>query len=198
MKIIGLTGSIGMGKSATASLLRGLKIPVFDSDACVHHLLAGKAIPPIIALFPQVWDEKNQQIDKVLLSKIVFSSAENKEKLESILHPLVWEEQQKFIAHHRRAARKTIILDVPLLFETGRDRICDHVICVTAPQFIQKNRVLSRKGMTIEKYRAILTAQYPDREKRLRSNTVIPTGLGKAFTLKKLKKALGFQLSGGK
>lgn len=194
MKIIGLTGSIGMGKSATAKLLRVLKVPVFDSDVCVHRLIQTTAVPQIRKAFSSVWDRKTQSIDRKALGRIVFASPVAKEELENILHPLVWEEQQKFIAKCRRAGHRAIVLDVPLLFETGRNRICDKTICVTAPSFIQKTRVLSRKGMSSEKYQAVLKAQMPDRDKRYLSDFVVQTGLGRAFTLQKLKKILGSKL----
>lgn len=183
-----------MGKSATATLLRVLKIPVFDSDVCVHGLLSGPAIPEIRRTFPSVWSTANQAIDRQALGRIVFADKIAKAKLEAILHPLVWTEQQKFIAKSRRAGHQKVVLDIPLLFETGRDRICDKVICVTAPSFLQKSRVLSRKGMSSEKYKAVLGAQMPDRDKRYLSDFVVPTGLGRAFTLQKLKKILGSKL----
>lgn len=179
-----------MGKSATATLLRVLKVPVFDSDACVHALLNGAAVPQIRANFPSVWDSARQSIDKQALGRIVFANAGAKAQLEAILHPLVWAEQQKFIAKSRRAGHRQIVLDIPLLFETGRNRICDKTICVTAPAFLQKSRVLARNGMNSEKYKAILTSQLPDRDKRYLSDFVIHTGLGRAFTLQKLKKIL--------
>jgi len=191
MKIIGLTGSIGMGKSATASLLRLMKVPVFDSDACVHALLTGRAMQLILKEFPTVLDTKSGQIDRAALGRIIFQSAEAKQKLESILHPLVWEEQRKFIAKAQRAGKDRVVLDIPLLFETGRNRVCDEVITVTAPHFLQKQRVLSRRGMSSEKYKSILKSQLPDHEKRKLADFIVPTGLGRAFTLQKLKKILG-------
>lgn len=190
MQIIGLTGSIGMGKSATARLLRVLKVPVFDSDACVHQLLKGEARADIRRAFPSVWDAASQSIDRQILARIIFADPLAKARLESILHPLVWAQQQKFIAKNRRAGRRAVVLDIPLLYESGRDRICDKTICVTAPPFLQTSRVLSRKGMNSEKYKAILRSQMPDHDKRLLSDFIVPTGLGRAFTLQKLKKIL--------
>lgn len=179
-----------MGKSATATLMRVLKVPVFDSDACVHGLLNGAAIPHIRAVFPSVWDNTRQSIDRQVLGRIVFANPHAKAQLEAILHPLVWAEQQKFIAKSRRAGHRQIVLDIPLLFETGRNRICDKTICVTAPAFLQKSRVLARKDMSSDKYNSILKSQLPDRDKRYLSDFVIQTGLGRAFTLQKLKKIL--------
>lgn len=190
MKIIGLTGSIGMGKSATATLLRVLKVPVFDSDACVHDLLNGAAIPQIKWAFPSVWSKLHETIDRQALARIVFADPAAKFQLEQILHPLVWAAQQKFIAKCKRAGHQRIVLDIPLLFETGRHRICDKTICVTAPNFLQQSRVLSRKNMNSDKYKAILKSQIPDRDKRYLSDFVVQTGLGRAFTLQKLKKIL--------
>ena len=179
-----------MGKSATATLFRALKVPVFDSDACVHDLLEGRAREEIQRIFPSVWDKTTQTIDRQALGRIIFADISAKEKLEAILHPMIWEEQNQFISACRRAGYAHIVLDIPLLFETGRDRICDFVICVTAPAFLQKRRVLSRKGMTSEKYKAILKSQMPDREKRQLADYVVQTGLGRAFTLQKLKDIL--------
>lgn len=190
MEIIGLTGSIGMGKSLVASLLKTLGIPVFDSDGCVHALLNGRALAPVLKLFPNIWDKQTQTIDKRALGEIIFKSDKAKETLESILHPMVWEEQQKFIAKCKRAKKKMVVLDIPLLFETGRDMICNRVICVTAPEFVQRQRVLSRKNMTIEKFTAILDSQIPDKDKQKMADIVIPTGLGRRATLNHLKKEL--------
>lgn len=183
-----------MGKSATATLLRALKTPVFDSDACVHDLLQSAAIPSVVAAFPECWNAKEGRIDRAILGRIIFADVSKKEVLEAILHPMVWDAQQKFIAKCRRAGRKTVILDIPLLFETGRDRICDKTICVTAPPFLQKARVMSRSGMNSEKYKHIVASQMPDTDKRMLSDFVVQTGLGRAFTLKKLKKILGLDV----
>lgn len=190
MEIIGLTGSIGMGKSLAASMLKTLGFPVFDSDACVHSLLKGTAIKPIIKAFPSVWDKNSQSIDKVKLSEIVFSDRQAKETLEQILHPLVWQAQQQFLSKCRRAGQKKVILDIPLLFETGRDKICDRVICVTAPPFIQEQRVLRRKNMNRAKLNSILNSQMPDKSKQRYADIIIPTGLGRRVTLNYLKRAL--------
>lgn len=183
-----------MGKSTTAALLRVLRIPVFDSDACIHTLLEGTAVTEIKKCFPSVWDNTTRSIDRQRLGRLIFANAEAKEKLEAILHPMVWTEQQKFIARCRRAGYRKIVLDVPLLFETGRNRICDQTICVTAPAFLQKSRVLSRSNMNSEKYRAIIQSQLPDHDKRHLSDFIVQTGLGRAFTLQKLQKLLKSRL----
>lgn len=190
MEIIGLTGSIGMGKSMTASLLRTLGIPVFDSDECVQSLLKGKAVAQIIKEFPSIRIQDTNSIDKAKLGKIIFEDKEAKSKLESILHPMVWREQDLFIAKCKRAGMKQVVLDVPLLFETGRNKICSKTICVTAPYFIQRQRVLSRKNMTLEKFQSIIENQLPDAQKQRLSDIVIPTGLGRLVTLSHIKKAL--------
>lgn len=190
MKIIGLTGSIGMGKSVTANLFRSLGVPVFDSDSYVHELLQGAAVEPISKIFPASFDKKHKRIDRQALGKIVFADAEAKKTLEQILHPLIWGAQQKFLTHHKKLKAPYVVLDIPLLFETGRDQICDITVCVTAPAFLQKNRVMARPHMTEEKFAAIIKSQMPDAQKRMLADIVIPTGAGKAFTLQKIKKLL--------
>ena len=189
MKIIGLTGSIGMGKSVTANMLRRLGLPVFDSDRCVHGLLSpsGKAFETVALTFPESWDAKKHIINRTKLGEIVFKNEENRRKLESILHPLVWHEQNEFIKTSRRAGHKAVILDIPLLYETGSNRKCDLVICVDAPFVIQKQRVLSRPNMTEDKFYAILSGQIPNLEKKRRADIVIETGLGRAHTFRRLK-----------
>ena len=175
-----------------ASLLRRLRIPVHDSDAAVHDLLApgGKAFETVALTFPEAWDKKRFAIDRRKLGELIFSDPAKKQTLEKILHPLVQESQQAFIRKARRMGLKKVVLDIPLLYETGADRRCDAVICVTAPHFLQRIRVMSRRGMTVEKFFAILSSQLPDIEKRRRASVVIQTGLGRAFTLLKLKKFL--------
>jgi dephospho-CoA kinase len=192
MKIIGLTGSIGMGKSATAKMLRVMKIPVFDSDACVHHLLSQNpaTMAEVAQAFPEAWDSVRQVIDRKKLGAIVFHKPIARKTLEFIIHPKVWKAQRDFIAKTRRAGQRWVVLDIPLLFETGSNRKCDSVFCVTAPSFIQQQRVLGRATMTPEKFKAILKGQMPDAHKRKLSDVVILTGLGRATTLQHLKKAL--------
>lgn len=192
MKIIGLTGSIGAGKSTAAGLLRSLGIPVFDSDAYVHDLLANdpEVIARIIEQFPSSRDGEGYKIDRKALGKIVFYNYEARKRLEGILHPKIWESQRGFIAAARRAGHKKVVLDIPLLYETERDRLCDAVFCVTVPHFIQRQRVLSRKGMDESKFSAILRGQLPSRHKEKLADYIIPTGLGRAYTLQHLKNAL--------
>ncbi len=192
MKIIGLTGSIGMGKSATAAMLRLLRIPVHDSDAAVHRALApgGDAFRAVALAFPEAWDKKTHTINRTRLGEIVFNDTARRKTLEAILHPCVWLSQKKFILKHRRMGARKVVLDIPLLYETGAEKKCDAVISVTAPYFIQRLRVLRRPGMTEEKFLSILASQAPDAEKRRRADWVVNTGLGRAFVLEKLRKIL--------
>jgi dephospho-CoA kinase len=192
MKVIGLTGSIGMGKSVASSLLRRLGIPVHDSDAAVHELLSpgGAAFTTVSLAFREAWDRKRKVIDRKKLGEIVFADEEARRRLEAILHPLVWRAQKKFLLKARRMGLKKVALDIPLLFETGAERKCDAVITVSAPFLVQKQRVLRRPGMNEKKFFAILSRQLPDIQKRRLSDIVVETGIGRAFTLTSLKKAL--------
>lgn len=192
MKIIGLTGSIGMGKSVTAILFRRLAIAVHDSDAAVHLALSpgGSAFADVVKVFPSVWDKKQNLIDRPALGKIIFSDPEKRRKLEAIVHPHVRASQRHFIRSAKLRGDKIVVLDIPLLFETGAQDRCDFVICVTAPQFLQRQRVLRRKGMSEERFKNILKNQISDWEKRKRSDIVVQTGLGRAQTLQQLRKAI--------
>lgn len=196
MKIIGLTGSIGMGKSVTTTLLKHLGIAVHDSDAAVHAALSkdGSGFDEVIKAFPKAFDRKNNRIDRALLGKIIFSDVAQKQKLEAIIHPHVWESQRLFIQAAHQRGDKIVVLDIPLLYETGAERRCDKVICVTAPYFLQRQRVLKRSGMSEDRFRNILKNQMPDQEKRKRADFVIQTGLGRAYTLWELKKVLKKEL----
>ncbi len=190
MKIFGLTGSVGMGKSVAARLLRRMGVAVHDSDTAVHALLAprGGAFKAVALQFPEAWDKKNHVIDRRKLGQIVFGNETKKRELEAILHPLVQQSQMEFIRQARRMGLKKVVLDIPLLYETHAEKRCHKVMVVTAPYFLQRRRVLSRANMTEEKFFAILAAQMPDIEKRRRADAIIPTGLGRAFTFRLLKK----------
>lgn len=192
MVIVGLTGSVGMGKTMAAAMLRRMGIPVHDSDAAVHRLLdqGGAAVPAIAAAFPGV--VRNGRVDRQALGARVFGDPEALARLEAIVHPLVHRATQDFL--RRCAARRVdvVVLDVPLLFETGGDRRCDLVAVVSAPFFIQRQRVLARPGMTEEKFRGILARQMPDRMKRRLADFVIPTGLGRRTTLRSLERLVSF------
>lgn len=190
MKVIGLTGSIGMGKSTTATMLRRLGLPVFDADATVHGLMArgGTAVSAVEAVFPGV--VKDGVVDRKALGARVFADPAALRRLEAILHPLTGQAQRRFVAQHRRARRRAVVLDIPLLFEAGGYRRCDLVMVVSAPAFLQKQRVLARPAMTEAKLRGILAQQMSDAAKRRRAHVVIPTGLGFGVTMRALKRFL--------
>lgn len=190
MKIIGLTGSIGMGKSVAAAQLASLGARVLDADAVARELLApgGAAVRAVSAAFPEA--VVGGMIDRTVLAGIVFSDPEKKRALESIIHPLVGQAEQAFIENARVDGVRFAVLDVPLLYETGRNTLCDAVIVVTAPPWIQKRRVLRRPGMTQERFKQILASQMPDLEKRRRADFVVQTGLGRAYSYRKLANIL--------
>ncbi|MBU0801043.1 MAG: dephospho-CoA kinase [Alphaproteobacteria bacterium] len=184
MIVIGLTGSIGMGKSTAAEMLRGLGVPVHDSDAAVHALLAadGAAVTPVAARFPEAFDRKTKSINRAALGKIVFGDDAKRHDLEQILHPLVREAQAVFIRTQQRAGIKMVALDIPLLFETGAENRVDVTIVVTAPYEIQRQRVLARPGMDEEQFQKRLNSQMSDAEKRKRADFIVQTGAGMAHT----------------
>ena len=186
MVIIGLTGSIGMGKSTAAAMFRRLGVPVQDADATVHQLLGpgGAAVPYIAALYPDV--VKDGAVDRGALGARVFGDPVALKQLEGILHPLVARARDHFLKTHARRGDPVVVLDVPLLFETGGDRNCDLTVVVSAPAFIQAQRVMARPGMTAGKLRDILARQMPDLEKRQRADLVVETGLGRRHSLQGL------------
>lgn len=185
--VIGLTGSIGMGKTTVANMFRGLGIPVHDSDAVVHRLLGknGGAVAAVAREFPDA--VVNGAVDRRTLGNRVFADKRALARLESILHPMVREHQKRFLADTRRRRKPLAVLDIPLLFETGGERRCDLVVAVSAPPFVQSARVMKRPGMTAEKFRRILANQMPDVRKRALADFVVPTGLGKAASLRAVK-----------
>lgn len=190
MKILCLTGSVGMGKTTAARMLRRLGIPVHDADAEVHRLLGrgGAAVKAVGTAFPGVKSGKG--IDRAALGRIVFADPAALKRLEGILHPLVREAERKFLATARRQRRTLVVLDIPLLYETKGERRCDGVIVVSAPRPIQLARVMARPGMTKERLAAIEARQMPDGQKRRRADIVIETGLGKRHSLVNLRRAL--------
>lgn len=192
MIIIGLTGSIGMGKSTAANILRQMGIPVHCSDEAVHTLLSsgGAAVDAVADEFPQTYDRKNKSIDRAALGALVFGNDERRVALEAIVHPLVIQSQQKFIADQTRQRAGVVVLDIPLLFETGADNRVDYTVVVTTPDFIQRERVMGRPGMTEEKFNAILAHQMPDAEKRRRADYIVNTGIGLAETRHELQNVL--------
>lgn len=184
MIVIGLTGSIGMGKSTTVRMFRMARIPVFDADAYVHRALrsGGRGVAAVAAAFPAAYDRTTGSINRPKLGQLVFGNPVARKKLEAILHPIVRSAEQRFINRMRSNRAPMAVLDIPLLFETGADILCDVVICVTAPSFIQRARVLARPHMTPEKLDRILAVQMSDWEKRLRADFVLNTGHGRAKT----------------
>ncbi|MCH7831695.1 MAG: dephospho-CoA kinase [Proteobacteria bacterium] len=186
MMILGLTGSIGMGKSAAADNFRRLGVPVHDADKTVHELLAknGEAAPRIKDLFPDA--VKKGILDRELIAKKVFGDAQALARIEEILHPMVRRREQTFLGRAARRGRPLVVLDIPLLFETGGEVRCDAVVTVSAPKFIQQQRVLKRQGMTRERFESILERQMPDAEKRRRADFVVLTGLGRDFSLRQI------------
>ncbi|PTW46879.1 dephospho-CoA kinase [Sphingomonas faeni] len=170
--IIGLTGSIGMGKSAVAAMFADEAVPVFDADATVHRLqgIGGRLVPTIEAAFPGTTIDG--AVDRAKLGAAVFGNDAAIKRLEAIVHPAVGEERAAFLAKH---AGQRVVFDVPLLFETGGDRNVDLIVVVSAAPDVQRARVLARPGMTVEKFAAILARQTPDAEKRARANHVIHT-----------------------
>jgi len=177
MITVGLTGSIATGKTEAAKLFAAAGIPVFDSDAEVHALYAEKATADLLGrVFPAaVVDRK---IDRQRLGEAVLGSPEDLRKLESLIHPLVRKKQEGFIAHWQKQGSPFALLDIPLLFETGREKELDYVIVVSADEAIQRKRALARPGMTEEKLASILARQMPDAEKRRRADFVIENSAG--------------------
>ncbi|MBZ0161700.1 MAG: dephospho-CoA kinase [Notoacmeibacter sp.] len=174
MIIIGLTGSIGMGKSTVAGMFADAGIPVHDADKTVHRLYSGRAVPLIETAFPGT--TANGAVDRQKLAAAVLGDAAALKRLEAIVHPLVREDEQAFLKTARESGAAIAILDIPLLFETGGSSRVDKTVVVSAPPEAQRERVLARPGMTVEKFAAILSKQMPDAEKRARAHFVVDTG----------------------
>jgi dephospho-CoA kinase len=183
---LGLTGSIGMGKSATAAMFRAAGVPVHDADEVVHALYRGRGAPLIGAAFPGTVIDGT--VDRAALSKVLFEDESRLRALERIVHPLVREERDAFLAANAHAP--VVLLDIPLLFETGGERDTDAVALVSASEPVQRDRVLARPGMTEEKFRAILGKQMPDSEKRRRAHFLIETGFGFAHAERRVRAVL--------
>ena len=176
MRIIGLTGSIGMGKSTTMQLFAEQGVPVYDADAAVHAIYAGEAVPVVEAAFPGT--TANGKVDRQKLSGMVLGNPEALKKLEQIVHPMLGAHRQKFLEGAEKSGAPVAVLDVPLLFETGGEKRVDAVVVVSAPADVQRARVLARENMTQEKLNAILARQTPDAEKRARADFVVDTSAG--------------------
>ena len=176
MFILGLTGSVGMGKSATAKMFAEEGVPVSDADAVVHRLYEGEAVAPIEAAFPGT--TAGGKVDRMKLGERVIGQPEEMRRLEAIVHPLVAAARDAFLAAAERSGAPVAVLDIPLLYETGGDTLCDAVVVVSAPPEMQRERVLARPGMTEAKFTAILAKQTPDAEKRARADGVGETAQG--------------------
>ncbi len=176
MIVIGLTGSIGMGKSTTAAMFAEAGVPVNDADAVVHDLYRDEAVAPVGAAFPG--SIRDGVVDRAELARQLKENPAKFAKLEAIVHPLVRAREQAFLARHRSSGTDMVLLDIPLLFESkGGDRV-DVVVVVSCDAAIQRQRVLARPGMTEEKFDMILSRQMPDREKRARADYIVDTGEG--------------------
>lgn len=191
MIILGLTGSIAMGKSTTARLFRRCGVPVHDADAAVRRLQGpgGRAVPAIGALVPAAVTAAGG-LDRGVLGRMAFADPGLLQALESLLHPMVRAEETRFLAACARARRPMVVLDVPLLYETGAQRRCDAVAVVTAPACLQRQRALARPDMTEEKLSRILARQMPDAAKRRRAEFVVHSGLGVAHALQQVREIL--------
>jgi dephospho-CoA kinase len=185
--VLGLTGSIGMGKSTAAAVLRRLGVPLYDADAEIHKMLGrgGAAVTAVEAAFPGVRGEDGA-IDRRALGRRVFGKPEELHRLEQILHPMVRAVERRWVARQRARGTKLVVLDIPLLFETDRIDRVDGVIVVSAPLRLQRERVMRRPGMSAERFAAILDSQLPDREKRRRADFIVDTALSRAAAARQI------------
>jgi len=189
MKVIGLTGGIGMGKSTAAATFRRAHIPVFDADASVHRLQArgGRAVRVIEAAFPGT--TRDGAVDRAALRRAVLSDPEALHRLEGILHPMVRADERAFLAQARRAHVHAAVLDIPLFFETGGRKV-DRVVVVSAPRSVQRHRVRQRRRMSAADIDAVIARQMPDAEKRRRADVVIRTGLSRFHAQRALRRLI--------
>ena len=176
MLVLGLTGSVAMGKSTTARFFAEEGVPVHDADTVVHRLYEGDAVPVIEAAFPGT--TADGKVDRVKLGSRVMGDLAALRQLEAIVHPMVQDAEQRFLAEAEAKGAPVAVLDIPLLFETGGDRRVDAVVVATAPAEVQRARVLERPGMTEQRLEAMLARQMPDSEKRLRADFVVDTSRG--------------------
>lgn len=189
MFVLGLTGSIGMGKSTTARFFAEEGVPLHDADAAVHRLYEGEATPLIEAAFPGT--TSGGRVDRDKLAKKVLGDSAAIKRLETIIHPLVGRAEARFLDEAARKDAAVVVLDIPLLFETGADRRCDAVVVVSAPADVQRARAFERPGMTEEKFQAILAKQMPDAEKRARADFVVDTSKGFDAARAQVREILG-------
>ena len=176
MIVIGLTGSIGMGKSATAQMFRDAGVPVHDSDAAVHDVYRGAAVPIIVQHFPNA--VVNGVVDRQVLAKEVLADPLKLKLLETLIHPLVKESRDQFSRYWLEKQSRLVVVDIPLLFEIKAQGSVNLIVVCSAPAELQRQRVLARPGMSVEKFEAILAKQVPDQEKRAQAHVVIDTGHG--------------------
>jgi dephospho-CoA kinase len=176
MLILGLTGSIGMGKTTTAKMFAARGVPVHDADAAVHRLYRGAAVAPIEAAFPGATGDAT--VDRVRLAAKIVDDPAALARLEAIVHPLVRESEAAFLARMRAEARRIVLLDIPLLFETHSENRVDAIVVVTAPPEVQRARVMARPGMTEERFATLLQRQTPDAEKRRGAHFLVDSSLG--------------------
>ena len=188
MFILGLTGSIGMGKTATAAMFADEGVPVHDADAVVHRLYDGEATPLIEAAFPGT--TSGGKVDRGKLGERVLGDKDAIARLEQIVHPLVTKARERLVAEAERSGAKVAVLDVPLLFETGGDKRCDAVVVVSAPADVQRTRAFERPGMSEDKFSAILAKQMSDAEKRARADFVVDTSQGFDFARAQVREIL--------
>lgn len=188
MLIIGLTGSIGMGKSTAAKRFADNGVAVFDADAEVHRLYAGKAVPLIETAFPGT--VRDGAVDRVRLAAVVVGDSAAMKRLEDIVHPLVREAERAFLAHERERGAEMAVLEIPLLFETGAESLVDVTVVVSAPEAVQRERVLARPGMTQDKFERLKAKQMPDDEKRVRADFVVDSSRPIAETGEEIDKLI--------
>ena len=190
MIVLGLTGGIGMGKSTAAAAFRRAHIPVFDADAAVHRMQGrgGKAVRPIAEAFPGT--VRDGEVDRVALRQAVLGKPDALTRLEGILHPMVRQEEQAFVARARRHGSRAVVLDIPLLLETGGDKRVDRIIVVSAPRGVQIQRIRARRRMSDADVKAVIARQMPDAAKRKRADVVIKTGLSRNASLKALSRLI--------
>lgn len=195
MIVLGLTGSIGTGKSTTAAMFHDLGVPVHDADATVHDLYRTDAVAPVAERFPEAL--KDGVIDRKVLSAVLAQAPERFRELEAIIHPLVRAREKAFLDAQRRNGSALVLLDIPLLYETGGDKRVDKVVVVTCDPETQRQRVLARPGMTAEKFELILSRQMPDAEKRRRADFLIDTGRGLEAARKQVEEVIKAILADG-